>query len=95
MYWPYTHRNLHKIPQVENPAKDQKFAMDVVGRVLPIRTDTYGVEPLTDWESVANGPPPTFSFPPMEMQQPQHFEEMAVTLNEEADKEMPHERVLN
>jgi hypothetical protein len=59
-YQPYTLRNFRQIPQIQKPSEDQKFAIEVVGHILPFRTNNYVVDQLIDWgvfPFVPPGPP--------------------------------------
>jgi KamA family protein len=76
-YRPYTLCNLQDLPQVQRLSRQQRFAIEVVGRVLPFKTNSYVVEQLIDWDSVPDDPMFTLNFPQREMLLPRHFKEMA------------------
>jgi KamA family protein len=86
-YRPYTLHNFHRIPQVQALPEDYRFAIEVVGHVLPFRTNNYVVEQLIDWDRVPDDPIFILNFPQAEMLQPQHFEEMAAMLSDSAHRE--------
>lgn len=80
-YRAYSLTNYRKIPQIDALSKDEKFALEVVGHVLPFRTNNYVVNKLIDWDSIPRDPIYLLNFPQIEMLQPQHFEEMASVLS--------------
>lgn len=79
--------NFRKIPETQKLSEDQKFAIEVVGHVLPFKVNNYVVEQLIDWDNVPNDPMFVLSFPQMDMLRPQHFEEMAAALSNAADQQ--------
>ena len=89
-YKAYTLANFREIPQLATLSEEQKFAIEVVGNVLPFRTNRYVVEELIDWEAAPHDPMFTLTFPRREMLQPQHFAEMAHLLAGEASSQEIH-----
>ncbi len=86
-YKAYTLGNFRKIPQVkENLSEDQIFAIDVVARVLPFKTNSYVVDELIDWDDVPDDPIYVLNFPQKEMLEPLHFDEMAALVRRDAPK---------
>jgi KamA family protein len=79
-YRPYTLRNLRELPLVQRLSRQQRFAIEVVGRVLPFKTNNYVVEELIDWDSVPDDPMFILNFPQRDMLLPRHFREMAALL---------------
>lgn len=75
------------LPQVQNLSEEQKFAIHVVGQVLPFRTNRYVVDQVIDWNKVPNDPSFVLNFPQAGMLQPQHFEEMASAVTSGEGKE--------
>ena len=86
-YRAYTLKNFRQIPQIERLSEQQKFEMEVVGHVLPFRTNNYVVEELIDWNDVPNDPIFVLTFPQKDMLQPHHFDEMAKVIKSGADKQ--------
>lgn len=76
-YRAYGLNNYRDIPQVRRLSEEQRFAIDVVGRVLPFKTNNYVVDNLIDWSSAPDDPIFTLTFPQREMLLPHHFEAMA------------------
>jgi len=82
----YTLINFRKIPQIQQMSEETQFEMDVVGNVLPFKTNNYVVEQLIDWDNVPNDPMYVLTFPQKGMLIPEHYEKMASTLRSGADK---------
>ncbi|MFZ5763996.1 MAG: KamA family radical SAM protein [Thermodesulfobacteriota bacterium] len=76
-YQPFTLANYRKIPQVYQLSREERFAIDVVGRVLPFKTNNYVVEQLIDWDRVPDDPLFRLTFPCREMLEDHHFERIA------------------
>jgi len=79
-YRPYTLRNFRQLPQMAQLSEEQLFAIEVVGRVLPFRTNNYVVEELIDWDDIPQDPIFVLNFPQRDMLRPQHFERIATLL---------------
>lgn len=77
-YQNYTLKNFRNIPYVEEKlTEDEKFAIEVVGNVLPFKANNYVVEQLIDWDNYANDPIFILTFPQKDMLQPEHFNHVA------------------
>jgi hypothetical protein len=50
-YRPYTLKNYHNIPQLKFMRGTAVSDIDVVGRVLPFKTNNYVVDELIDWDN--------------------------------------------
>lgn len=85
-YKSYTLSNYHNIAQINKLSDDQKFAIEVVGRVLPFKTNNYVTDHLIDWDHVPEDPVFILNFPQKEMLAPHHFEQMAELVKGGADK---------
>ena len=85
-YEAYTLKNYKKIPQIKYLSQEQIFAIEVVGRVLPFKTNNYVVDELINWENVPNDPIFILNFPQKEMLKAEHFNKMAELIKNEADK---------
>lgn len=86
-YKAYTLGNFRDIPQVkEYLSEEEIFAVDVVARVLPFKTNSYVVDELIDWNDVPNDPIFVLNFPRKEMLEPRHFDEMAALVRRDAPK---------
>ena len=82
----YTLTNFRNIPEIEQMSEESKFEMEVVGNVLPFKTNNYVVEQLIDWSNVPKDPMFVLTFPQKGMLIPEHYDKMATTLKSGADK---------
>jgi len=82
----YTLGNFRTIPQIQQMSEETQFEMEVVGNVLPFKTNNYVVEQLIDWDNVPNDPMYVLTFPQKGMLIPEHYDKMASTLKSGADK---------
>ena len=83
-YQAVTLHNINALPQAELLARDERFAIDVVSRVLPFKTNNYVVNELIKWDDVPNDPIFTLTFPQADMLRSEHFAEMASLVSREA-----------
>ena len=82
----YTLGNFRTLPQIQQMSEETQFEMEVVGNVLPFKTNNYVVEQLIDWDNVPNDPMYVLTFPQKGMLIPEHYDKMASTLRSGADK---------
>jgi len=87
----YTLSNFRKLPQIQKMSDEKKFEMDVVGNVLPFKTNNYVVEQLIDWNDIPNDPMFVLTFPQKEMLIPKHYQEMETALKKGSDKKQIQE----
>ncbi|MEL7562199.1 lysine 2,3-aminomutase [Dehalogenimonas sp. 4OHTPN] len=74
-YQSYDINNFRNIPQVaEALSEQQKRDIEIVGSVLPFKTNKYVVEQLIDWSKVPDDPMFILTFPQRGMLSPEHFE---------------------
>ncbi len=85
-YKSYTLRNYKDIPQIAALKKDELFNIEVVGSVLPFKTNNYFVDELIDWDSPLDDPMFRLNFPQKEMLKPEQFMKMAALIGGGADK---------
>lgn len=86
-YKSYNLRNFEKIPQVQNLSDEVRFAIKVVGNVLPFKVNNYVIEELINWDNVPDDPMFHLTFPQKTMLKPHHFNKMADVLKSGASKE--------
>ena len=79
-YRAITLNNFRNLPQLSNLSEKEKNAVDVVGRVLPFKTNNYVVNELINWNDVPNDPIFTLTFPQEEMLQEAHFSKITALL---------------
>ena len=84
-YTPYVLGNFRDISQIRNLSEEKQFEIEVVGNVLPFKTNNYVVDELINW---ANPLDPMFilTFPQKEMLTKSHYEEMSTALKNNEDK---------
>ncbi len=86
-YKSFVLRNLTNIPQIKDHFSDEEiFAMEVVGNVLPFKSNNYVVDELIDWDNPREDPIFILTFPQKDMLKLHHFEKMAETLKKTTDK---------
>lgn len=78
-YRAYTLGNYQQIPQVTRLTPEQQEAVNVVGHVLPFKTNNYFVDNLIDWEN-PHDPLFILNFPQKEMLIPEHYDRMKIAL---------------
>jgi len=75
-YKTYMLHNFRSIPQLENVPKDIVESIEVVGSVLPFKTNNYVIENLINWDNVPNDPMFILTFPQRDMLLPKHYAKM-------------------
>lgn len=78
--------NFRDLPQIQNLSDETKFEMEVVGNVLPFKSNNYVVEQLIDWNNIPNDSMYVLTFPQKGMLKPEHYDKMASTIKSGADK---------
>jgi KamA family protein len=76
-YKPYTLKNYRQIPQLKRVCPTVATDIDVVGRVLPFKTNNYVVDELIDWDNYEKDPLFTLNFPHEKLLAPHHFDRIA------------------
>ena len=84
-YKAYSLSNFRDIPQMERLPEEMKFDIEVVGHVLPFKTNNFVVEHLIDWEGVPEDPLFILNFPQRDMLLPHHYAEIADLVKSGAD----------
>ena len=79
-YKAYHLDNFRMIPQIEALTHSQIFDIEVVGRVLPFRTNNYVTDELIDWQDIPNDPFFVLNFPQKDMLKSQHYNKVATSL---------------
>lgn len=86
-YKAYALHNFRQIPQLEKVSEEIKFDIEVVGNVLPFKTNNYVIDELINWDNVPNDPMFILTFPQKGMLLPAHYNEMAQHIKAGASKE--------
>jgi KamA family protein len=89
----YTLNNYKSIPQISNLSDDLIEAIDIVGRVLPFKTNSYVVNELIDWEKIETDPMFTLTFPRREMLSPRHYKEVKTLLDNNVEKSILDKKI--
>ncbi len=84
-YKAYSLNNFRDIPQMSGLSEALKFDIQVVGQVLPFKTNNFVVNHLIDWDRAPDDPLFVLTFPQRDMLQPAHYAEIADLLRKEAD----------
>lgn len=82
----YTLRNYKTIPQIATLSDEMIEAIEVVGRVLPFKTNNYVIDNLIDWTQIDSDPMFTLTFPRKEMLKKKHYNAIKKILEKGADK---------
>lgn len=82
----YTLHNYRTIPQISGLPEDMIKDIEIVGRVLPFKTNNYVVDELIDWSNAATDPMFTLTFPRRGMLDKKHYAAIEKLLDEGADK---------
>ncbi len=72
-YAGYSLHNYRQIPQAAGLSPDALEAIEVVGRVLPFKTNNYVTDELIDWSRVPDDPIFTLTFPRRQMLDRRHY----------------------
>ena len=75
-YKSYSLRNFDQIPQLKNLSESERSAIEIVGRILPFKTNNYVMDELIDWSNIPDDPIFTLTFPRKEMLSRQHYEKI-------------------
>lgn len=93
IYKPYSLHNFRQIPQMEFLTEEQKLEIEVVGTVLPFKTDNYVVDELIDWSNFENDPFYILNFPQREMLEEEDFNHIASLIKRNAPRNEIQEEV--
>lgn len=81
-YIAYNLHNYRAIPEIQKLGSDVTEAIEVVGRVLPFKTNNYVVERLINWKRAPDDPMFRLTFPQREMLPPDLYEKVREALRE-------------
>jgi L-lysine 2,3-aminomutase len=85
-YKAYSLRNFRDIPQMDKLSEEVKFAIEVVGSVLPFKVNNYVIEELINWDNAPDDPIFVLTFPVKELLTEEHFNTMADLIQGGASK---------
>lgn len=92
-YKSFSLHNFREISQMNHLTEDQKFIIEVVGTVLPFKTNNYVVDELIDWQNFETDPFFILNFPQKEMLDRADFNKVAYLLKSNAPKQEVQEAV--
>lgn len=90
----YTLHNFRTIPQMDAVSEEIKKDIEIVGRVLPFKTNNYVVDELIDWNNVETDPIFTLNFPRKEMLTPKHYNTIDRLISSNADKKTIDDEIM-
>lgn len=76
-YKAYSLGNFRDIPQMAGVSEDIKFDIEVVGHVLPFKTNNFVIDHLIDWSNAPEDPLFVLNFPQRGMLLPDHYAEIS------------------
>ncbi len=82
----YALHNYRQIPQIAKLTEEDIFNIEVVGTVLPFKTNSYVVDELIDWDNYKEDPIFILNFPQKGMLEEADFNHMAKVLKSGVDK---------
>ncbi|PWE01459.1 KamA family radical SAM protein [Marinilabilia rubra] len=85
-YQIYSLHNYRNIPQIDKLNEQDLRNIDVVGHVLPFKTNNYVVNELIDWDNFHEDPIFILNFPQKQMLHPEDFDNMSSVLDKQTDK---------
>lgn len=83
----YSSHNFRDIEQMSRVDESIKRDIEIVGRVLPFKTNNYVVNELIDWDNVETDPIFTLNFPRRKMLAKRHYDAVAKLMDANAPKE--------
>jgi KamA family protein len=79
--------NFKNIPQLKSASSEIIEAIEIVGSVLPFKTNNYVVDNLIDWNKVPDDPMFKLTFPQKEMLLEDDYSKMKFVIDSGADKQ--------
>lgn len=83
----YSLHNFRNLPQIEFLSSQQIEAIEVVGNVLPFKTNNYVVDELINWNDLENDPMFKLTFPQRGMLSNEHYNMMKIALDHAKGKD--------
>lgn len=82
----YTLNNFRSIPQMIDIPEEYIRDIEVVGRILPFKTNSYVIDELIDWNNIETDPIFTLNFPRKGMLDKKHYFSIENLLKKDVDK---------
>ena len=89
----YTLHNYQSIPQIANIPKEFVKHIEVVGRVLPFKTNNYVIDELIDWDNIDTDPIFTLNFPRKGMLYKKHYAIVEQLLDDNVEKSIIEDEI--
>ena len=89
----YSLHNYKEIPQISSLPEEMVEAIEIVGRVLPFKSNNYVVEELIDWDNIETDPMFTLTFPRKGMLERKHYNTVKSFLERNAGKKEIQEKI--
>lgn len=83
----YALHNYKNIEQIGKLSPEQIEAIEVVGNVLPFKTNNYVVNELINWENLENDPMFKLTFPQKGMLNEEHYKAMKIVLDNTTNRD--------
>ena len=87
VYKSFALHNYRQIPQISRLSEQHIKDIDVVGHVLPFKSNNYVVDELINWDNVPDDPIFTLTFPRREMLIAEHYKKMEAALDSGASRD--------
>ena len=85
-YKAYNLSNFREIPQMKFLSEEEKFNIEVVGHILPFKTNNYVIDQLIDWDNFKKDPCYILTFPQKKMLSEERFNRMAKAIKSGKEK---------
>lgn len=79
--------NFNNIPQLKTVSPEIIEAIEIVGSVLPFKTNNYVIDSLINWKNVPDDPMFKLTFPQKDMLIPEHYAKMKSVIDSGSDKQ--------
>jgi KamA family protein len=89
----YTLHNYQDIPQMADIPQEFIRDIEVVGRVLPFKTNSYVTDELIDWNNIETDPIFTLNFPRKGMLDKKHYAIVEDLLDNEVEKSVLNDKI--
>lgn len=93
IYKAYTLHNFRQLPQMKFLTEEQKLTIEVVGTILPFKTNNYVVDELIDWANFEKDPFYILNFPQRNMLSQATFDKVKMLLQGNASRTEIQEEV--
>lgn len=84
----YSLHNYKSVNQVKKLNAAQTEAIEVVGNVLPFKTNNYVINELINWDDLENDPLFKLTFPQKGMLNNEHYQAMKIVLDRSSDRDV-------